>query len=165
MIYHGSLEQVTELNKDRYLELYRDHYGIQVLSAQEVCLLLRLHYKRGQLLYYSTISNVEGDILSAMAINSMDLADTQFQFSHLVTHTDYRQKGLAKKTIYNGAKFLVAAGAKLIQNHKRMNVIPSRYFEHMGFTEKLVDNEKYPEYKYLYTLDVDKANLPHLMNL
>lgn len=163
--YYYSLDLVTEENKYKYLELYKDHYGQQVVSADEVCEQLEAAYNQDRLLYYSSAGLRDGRVIGAMGLFSEDFDDTEFQFSHLVTHTDYRFQGVAKTIIYNGVKFLIAAGAKLIKNHKRMNVIPAGYFDAMGFTMEEYPLEEYPEYKWLYTLNVTDADIVRLLRI
>jgi len=154
MKYLFGLDPATDRNINDYIELYRGHYGQQVRSAEEVVDLLRQFHGNRILSHFSCAKLVSGEPVAAMGVilNRQEDGDV-YVFSHLVTHTDHRQKGLAKNVITYGARMLMALNPLRIHNHKRMNVIPQRYFEELGFVEKEISLEEMPEYRWVYTWD------------
>jgi len=145
----------TDANMYDFIMLYSEHYGQQVKSAAEVCNMLRSFYRDGYLTHFSAYVTREGKPVAAMGI-LYDKERDEFIFTHLVTHSNYRKKRLAKNCILYGTEMLKILGPKRIKNHKRMNVIPTRYFEQLGMVEKEVDPEKIglpPEYNLRYTWD------------
>ena len=154
--YRYGLEPVTAYNRASIEALYLGHYGDDhPRSAMEVHDMLQGFALSNVLAYYITARTVAGDIAAAMGVLYHEHEDL-FEFSHLVTHTDHRQKGLAKGILFKSVPLLKAIGAKTIRNHKRMNVIPSRYFEEMGFTEEPWEIPNLPEYKWRYTWTIGK---------
>jgi len=113
-------------------------------------------WHQGNLYYFVTARTHTGVLAACMAVMYYP-EDKEFVFSHLVTHELHRQQGLAKGIIKASVPFLKATGlAVRIRNHKRMNVIPEKYFLDLGFTEKLLPFKQrwHKEYKLRYILDI-----------
>ena len=150
MEYNYGLEPVSQNTMPDYLQLYKNHYGQQVVNADRVCEILLSYYDEGYLTHFACARHHYGKPVSAMGIVH-DPWNDAYVFSHLVTHKDHRKKGIAKKVIFLGAKMLMAMEPTMIRNHKRMNVIPERYFRELGFKEEMVGIRNIPEYKLRFT--------------
>jgi len=156
--YTLGLVPVTEQNRASFEGLYLNHYGIDadvhkiVRSPEQVCQMMQDFWSAGWLSHYSCAMTRSGTIAAAMGILQPKDEPGLYVFSHLVTHAGHRQKGLAKRVLYTGTELLKGLGADVIRNHKRMNVIPSRYFDEMGFHETHIpmDDRIHPEYKLRY---------------
>lgn len=101
--------------------------------------------------------------VGVMGIKLMD--KDYYRFLHLVVDANYTGQGVAYGIIRMAVKFLIEKGASKIRNHKRQNVIPHTTFIDMGFDLIRYDKDYPNEYKWVYELDTNKANMNKLNNI
>jgi GNAT superfamily N-acetyltransferase len=150
---------IYEINTDTenivYQKLYDDFFPEKATEMNKL--------KTDNKLIYNICAIENNKTVGVMGITLQD--KDYYRFLHLVVDSNYTGQGVATGIIRMAVKFLIEKGASKIRNHKRENIIPHTTFTDMGFDLIRYDPDYPNEYKWVYELDINKADMNKLNNI
>lgn len=166
--YNYSLEAVTDLNIDRFIGLYQNNFEHPKLSADLVVKQLRNAYETEVLLYFSVITQRNGEVAAAIAVYSRDFGNTVYDLFHICVHKDHRRQGLATEVILSTMKFLIAAGAKEL--HTAGNRVEpaswiNKYYYAIGFRSVPWTAKDTDWFTHKSKLVINDESILHIINM